>query len=227
MENTYNLVSNTTFPVMWFTRPEKHPFIYWKNKLLGACQVFKLWMKWPDGTSDDAKPQSHTEVCQLYTRAHTAGRAIAASDRQWGIFVDRVDKRTLYFYSHHRLKRFEDACFSHTQGAAGETIKPVKMSKLCQNCQNTSKSKRPKVGFIHRCLLVLLVVLGAPSLCHEAFGELLKVPGVFHLNLWLLSEEILKVLQQLDPHVCLLIQTFLLLHQLGPDLWRDTSAQTG
>lgn len=80
MENTYNLVSNATFPVMWFTRQGKHPFIYWKNKLLGACQVFKLWMKWPDGTSDDAKPQSHTGVCQLYTRAHTAGRAIAASD---------------------------------------------------------------------------------------------------------------------------------------------------
>lgn len=120
-----------------------------------------------------------------------------------------------------------DACFSHKQGAAGETIKPVRMSKLCQDCQNMSKSKWTKVGGFNRCLLVLLVVLGAPSLCHEAFGQLLKVPGVFHLNLWLLSEEILKVLQQLDPHVCLLVQTFLLLHQLGPDLWRDTSAQTG
>lgn len=106
-------------------------------------------------------------------------------------------------------------------------VQQAKPSKLCQNCQNMSKSKWTKVGFINRCLLVLLVVLGAPSLCHEAFGELLKVPGVFHLDLWLLSEEILKVLQQLDPHVCLLIQTFLLLHQLGPDLWRDTRAQTG
>lgn len=97
----------------------------------------------------------------------------------------------------------------------------VRIVKICPS------QSEPKIGFISRCLLVLLVVLGAPSLCHEAFGELLKVPGVFHLNLWLLSEEILKVLQQLDSHVCLLIQTFLLLHQLGPDLWRDTSQQTG
>lgn len=83
-----------------------------------------------------------------------------------------------------------------------------------------------RVGFINKCLLVLLVVLGAPSLSHEAFGQLLQVPGVFHLDLRLLSEEILKVLQQLDPHVCLLVQTFLLLHQLGPDLWKDTRVQT-
>lgn len=151
-------------------------------------------MKWPDGTSDIVKPQSHTRVCQLYTRAHPAGRAIAASDRQWGIFVD--------------------------------------WESLCQNVKTVSKSlkqvqtKRNQVGFINRRLLVLLVVLGAPSLSHEAFGQLLQVPGVFHLDLWLLSEEILKVLQQLDPHVCLLVQTFLLLHQLGPDLWKDTRVQT-
>lgn len=66
--------------------------------------------------------------------------------------------------------------------------------------------------------LVLLVILGAASLCHEAFSQLLQVSGVFHLNLCLLPEEILEVLQQLDPHLCLLVQTFLLLHQLGPDL---------
>lgn len=151
-------------------------------------------MKWPDGTSDIVKPQSHTRVCQLYTRTHPAGRATAASDRQWG-----------YLWT-------EEAC--------------VKMSKLRPNPLKRVQTKRNQVGFINRRLLVLLVVLGAPSLSHEAFGQLLQVPGVFHLDLWLLSEEILKVLQQLDPHVCLLVQTFLLLHQLGPDLWKDTRVQT-
>ena len=67
-------------------------------------------------------------------------------------------------------------------------------------------------------LLVLLMILGAASLCHEAFSQFLKVSGVLHLYFRLLSEEVLKVLQQLDPHFCLLVQTFLLLHQLGPDL---------
>lgn len=67
-------------------------------------------------------------------------------------------------------------------------------------------------------LLVLLVVLGATSLCHEAFCQFLQVPGIFCLDLCLLSEEVLEVLQQLDPHLCLLIQTFLLLNQLGPNL---------
>lgn len=67
-------------------------------------------------------------------------------------------------------------------------------------------------------LLVLLVILGAASLCHEALGQFLQVSGVFHLNLCLLPEEVLEVLQQLDPHLCLLVQTFLLLHQLGPNL---------
>lgn len=62
------------------------------------------------------------------------------------------------------------------------------------------------------------MVLGATSLCHEAFGQFLQVSGVFRLDLCLLPEEVLEVLQQLDPHVCLLVQTFLLLHQLGPNL---------
>lgn len=67
--------------------------------------------------------------------------------------------------------------------------------------------------------LVLLVVLGAAGLCHEAFSQLLQVSGVFHLYLCLFPEEVLEVLQELDPHLCLLIQTFLLLNQLCSDLW--------
>lgn len=66
--------------------------------------------------------------------------------------------------------------------------------------------------------LVLLVILGAASLCHEAFSQFLQVSGVFHFNLGLLPEEVLEILQQLDPHLCLLVQAFLLLHQLGPNL---------
>lgn len=66
--------------------------------------------------------------------------------------------------------------------------------------------------------LVLLVVLGAPGLGHEAFGELLQVARVLHLDLGLLAEEVLEVLKELDPHVCLLLQTFLLFHQLGSNL---------
>lgn len=67
-------------------------------------------------------------------------------------------------------------------------------------------------------LLVLLVVLCAAGLGHEPLGQLLQVPGVLGLDLRLLPEEVLQVLQQLDPHLRLLVQTFLLLHQLGSDL---------
>lgn len=66
--------------------------------------------------------------------------------------------------------------------------------------------------------LVLLVILGAASLRHEALGQLLQVSGIIHLNLCLLSEKVLEVLKQLDPHVRLLVQAFLLLQQLSPDL---------
>lgn len=71
-------------------------------------------------------------------------------------------------------------------------------------------------------LLVLLVILGAASLCHEALGQFLQVSRVLHLYLCLFPEEILEILQQLDPHLCLLVQTFLLLHQLGPDFYENT-----
>lgn len=62
------------------------------------------------------------------------------------------------------------------------------------------------------------MILGAASLRHEALGQLLQVSGIIHLNLCLLSEKVLEVLKQLDPHVRLLVQAFLLLQQLSPDL---------
>ena len=67
------------------------------------------------------------------------------------------------------------------------------------------------------------MVFGASCFGHEALGQFLQVSRIFHLDLRLLPEEVLEVLQQLDPHVCLLVQTFLLLHQLGPDLYRGRS----
>lgn len=78
------------------------------------------------------------------------------------------------------------------------------------------KTKHPNIF----SSLVLLVILGAASLRHEALGQLLQVSGIIHLNLCLLSEKVLEVLKQLDPHVRLLVQAFLLLQQLSPDLWK-------
>lgn len=60
--------------------------------------------------------------------------------------------------------------------------------------------------------LVLLVVLGAAGFGHEAFGELLQVAWIFALDLGFLPEEILQVLEELNSHIRLLLQTFLLLH---------------
>lgn len=74
-------------------------------------------MKWPDGTSDHAKPQRHTRVCQLYTGAHTAAGAIAAPDRQCTEWTN-----TFYFYSNHDFKQSDNVCFFHKQGGL---IKPV------------------------------------------------------------------------------------------------------
>lgn len=94
-------------------------------------------MKWPDGTWDIVEAQSHTRACQLYTKAHAVERAIAASDRQWGIFVEQVDQHIFYFYSQHN---FDNVSFFHDQGATGGFMKPVsQMPKLCPNPQNKSK----------------------------------------------------------------------------------------
>ncbi len=64
------------------------------------------------------------------------------------------------------------------------------------------------------------MVLGATCLCEEPLGQLLEVAAVVHLDLCLLSEEVLQVLQQLHPQLTLLVQTLELLHQLGTDLCR-------
>lgn len=62
------------------------------------------------------------------------------------------------------------------------------------------------------------MVLGTACLGKEPLSQLLKVAAVVHLNLCLLSEEVLQVLQQLHPELTLLVQTLELLHQLGTDL---------
>lgn len=43
--------------------------------------------------------------------------------------------------------------------------------------------------------LLELLVFGAPSFSQESLSQLLQIPGVIHLNLCLLAEEILQVLQ--------------------------------
>lgn len=67
--------------------------------------------------------------------------------------------------------------------------------------------------------LLELLVLGAACLGQEAFRQLLQVAGVVHLNLCLLSEEVLEVLQELHPKLTLLIQAFHLLCELSTDLY--------
>lgn len=67
-------------------------------------------------------------------------------------------------------------------------------------------------------LLELLVVLSASCFGHEPLCQLLQVPGIFRLDFSFLPEEVLQVLEQLNPHLCLLLKAFLLLHQLSSDL---------
>ena len=66
--------------------------------------------------------------------------------------------------------------------------------------------------------LLELLVLGAARLGQEALCQLFQVAGVVHLNLGLLSEEVLEVLQQLHPELTLLVQAFHLLCELSADL---------
>lgn len=73
-----------------------------------------------------------------------------------------------------------------------------------------------------RILLVLLMVFRAACFGHESLCKLLQVSGILCFNLCLLPEEVLQVLEQLDPHLCLLLQTALLLHQLGPHIYTHT-----
>ena len=75
-------------------------------------------------------------------------------------------------------------------------------------------------------LLVLLMVFRAACFGHEPLGELLQVPGILRLDLRLLPEEVLQVLEQLDSHLGLLLQTSLLLHQLGPHIYTNTHTHT-
>lgn len=67
-------------------------------------------------------------------------------------------------------------------------------------------------------LLELLVVLGASCFGHEPFRQLLQVPGILRLYFGFLPKEVLQVLEQLNPHLRLLLEAFLLLHQLSSDL---------
>ena len=81
----------------------------------------------------------------------------------------------------------------------------------------------PKVSISNRAASLLeLLVLGAPRLGQEALCQLLQVAGVVHLDLSLLTEEVLEVLQQLYPELTLLVQAFHLLRELSADLCNES-----
>lgn len=73
--------------------------------------------------------------------------------------------------------------------------------------------------------LLELLVLGAPRLGQEALCQLLQVAGVVHLDLSLLTEEVLEVLQQLYPELTLLVQAFHLLCELSTDLCKESKVR--
>ena len=64
-----------------------------------------------------------------------------------------------------------------------------------------------------------------PRLGQEALCQLLQVAGVVHLDLSLLTEEVLEVLQQLYPELTLLVQAFHLLCELSADLCNESKVR--
>ena len=64
----------------------------------------------------------------------------------------------------------------------------------------------------------MLVLSGGADLGGVALGQLVQASGVLELELGLPAEELLQVLQQLQPGFGLLLQTTELLHQLVTDL---------
>lgn len=67
-------------------------------------------------------------------------------------------------------------------------------------------------------ILVLLMIFCAARFGHEPLCKLLQVSRILCFDLRLLPEEVLQVLKELDPHLGLLLQAALLLHQLGPHI---------
>lgn len=66
--------------------------------------------------------------------------------------------------------------------------------------------------------LEVLVLSGGADLGRVALGQFVQAPGVLELQLGFSAEELLQVLQQLQPGLRLLLQTSKLLHQLVTDL---------
>lgn len=76
----------------------------------------------------------------------------------------------------------------------------------------------------------MLVLSGGADLGGVALGQFVQASGVLKLELGLSAEELLQVLQQLQPGLRLLLQTSKLLHQLVTDLCiskkRETTIRT-
>ncbi len=64
----------------------------------------------------------------------------------------------------------------------------------------------------------MLVFSGSADLGGVALGQFVEASGVLELELGLSTEELLQVLQQLQPGLRLLLQTTELFHQLVADL---------
>lgn len=72
-----------------------------------------------------------------------------------------------------------------------------------------------------------LVLPGTADLGGEPLGQLLQAAGVLQLNLSFPAEELLEVLEQLQPGLGLLLQAFELLHQLRADLCGQRQGAAG
>ena len=70
--------ANTKIQAKWFKTHRKvfnviqTSYICWRNMLLGTCQMFTLWMKWPDCTSRDENHRApYRSPFASYTHGHT------------------------------------------------------------------------------------------------------------------------------------------------------------
>lgn len=97
--------------------------------------------------------------------------------------------------------------------ASKESLPPFSLAADCPPTQTL-----PPLAHIPNPSSLELVLPGAADLGGESLGQLLQAAGVLELNLGFPAEELLEVLQQLQPRLGLLLQAFELLHQLRADL---------
>lgn len=82
---------------------------------------------------------------------------------------------------------------SEIQSSAGVCIHSLFHSYPCNQFYGEGGGKKEQKQKANT--LLELLVFGAPSFSQESLSQLLQIPGVIHLNLCFLAEEILQVLQ--------------------------------